>query len=132
MAKGEEVASRALTYDDRLIIQRGLNRGDSLGMIAKTLGRTTSTVREELRRILPKGRTDFDALTAQDMARIMSHVNSYRRKSIDWFAPIDMARAVLPADLLDGLGVERIEPRDVNLTPGLVPHAQANSRRARV
>ena len=63
---------------------------------------------------------------------IMSHVNSYRRKSIDWFAPIDMARAVLPADLLDGLGVERIEPRDVNLTPGLVPHAQANSRRARV
>lgn len=79
----------------------------------------------ELRRILPKGRTDFDALTGRDMARCMSHVNSYRRKSIDWFAPVDMALAVLPRDLIDGLGIERIEPALVNLTPELVPHARA-------
>ena len=50
MAKGEEGARRALSYDDRLIIERSLNRGDPLGMIARTLGRTTSTVREEVRR----------------------------------------------------------------------------------
>lgn len=77
----------------------------------------------ELRRILPKGKTDFDALTKSDMARIMSHINSYSRKSIDWFAPYDMARAVLPPGLLEGLGVERVEPRRINLTPQLVPHA---------
>lgn len=79
----------------------------------------------ELRRILPKGRTDFDALTCVDMACCMSHVNSYCRKSIDWFAPIDMAKAVHPADLLDGLGVEKVKPGDINLTPSLVPHAVA-------
>lgn len=78
---------------------------------------------EELRRILPKGRTDFDALTERDMARCMSHVNSYRRSSADWFAPIDLARGVLPPELLEGLGVERVEPKEVNLTPYLVPHA---------
>lgn len=78
----------------------------------------------ELRRILPKGRTDFEALTERDMARCMSHVNSYSRASLDWFTPIDMARAVLPADLLDGLGIEKVDPQKVNLAPSLVPHAQ--------
>ena len=38
---------------------------------------------EELRRILPKGRTDFDALTGRDMAACMSHVNSYLRGKMD-------------------------------------------------
>lgn len=85
----------------------------------------------ELRRILPKGKTDFDALTCQDMTRCMSHVNSYKRKSIDWFAPIDMARAVFPPDLIDELGIGKVEARDVNLTPLLVQHAQVNHVKAR-
>lgn len=84
-----------------------------------------------MRRTLPKGKTDFDALICQDMARCMSHVNSYKRKSIDWFAPIDMASAVLPPDLINGLGIEKVEARDVNLTPLLVPHAQVNHVKAR-
>ena len=71
----------------------------------------------ELRRIPPRGRTDFDALTGRDMARCMSYANSYRRKSIGWFASVDMALAVLPRDLIDDLGIERIEPARVNLTP---------------
>lgn len=78
---------------------------------------------EELRRILPKGRTDFDALTGRDMAACMSHVNSYLRGKMDWMAPVDLAARVLPDGLLDAYGVERIDPREVNLTPGLVPHA---------
>jgi transposase, IS30 family len=57
------------------------------------------------------------------MAKCMSHINSYKRQSIDWNAPIDMTRAVFPPDLLDGLGIEKIEPKKVNLTPNLVPHA---------
>ena len=78
---------------------------------------------EELRRILPKGRTDFDALTEADMARAMSHVNSYLRSSMDWTSPAEMARVLLGPDVLDAYGVETIDPREVNLTPGLVPHA---------
>ena len=78
---------------------------------------------EELRRILPKGRTDFDALTEADMARAMSHVNSYLRGSMDWTSPAEMARVLLGPDVLDAYGVEVIDPKQVNLTPSLVPHA---------
>lgn len=80
---------------------------------------------EELRRILPKGKTDFDALTKSDMARVMSHVNSYLRGSMDWTSPAEMARVLLGPDVLDAYGVEAIDPREVNLTPALVPHAIA-------
>lgn len=77
----------------------------------------------ELRKILPKGKTNFDALTGRDMSVCMSHVNSYCRDSLEWWSPISMAMLVLPPSLTDGLGIERIEPADVNLTPYLVPHA---------
>lgn len=50
MAKGEEGARRALTYDDRLIIEQGLNRGDTISRIARALGRTPATVAEEVKR----------------------------------------------------------------------------------
>lgn len=78
---------------------------------------------EELRRILPKGKTDFDALTKSDMARVMSHVNSYLRGSMDWTSPAEMARVLLGPDVLDAYGVEVVDPKEVNLTPSLVPHA---------
>ena len=57
------------------------------------------------------------------MAICMSHVNSYCRDSLDWWSPISLAMLVLPPSLTEGLGIERIEPTDVNLTPYLVPHA---------
>ena len=37
MEKGEEGARRALTYDDRLAIERGLNRNDTVSWIARTM-----------------------------------------------------------------------------------------------
>ena len=42
---------------------------------------------EEMRKVLPKGRTNFDALAKSDMAVLMSHVNSYARDSLNWAAP---------------------------------------------
>ncbi len=78
---------------------------------------------EELRRILPKGKTDFDALSGRDMAACMSHVNSYIRGTMDWASPMDMAIALFPRGFLDAYGIERINPKEVNLTPQLVPHA---------
>ena len=35
----EKKARRPLTYDDRLAIERGLNRGDTISWIARTIGR---------------------------------------------------------------------------------------------
>lgn len=81
---------------------------------------------KELRKILPKGKTNFDALTGRDMALCMSHVNSYCRKSINWWSPMSLATVLLPLALIDALGIEKIEPQDVNLTPYLVPHAMLN------
>ena len=78
---------------------------------------------EELRRILPKGKTNFDRLTGRDMAACMSHVNSYMRGSMGWASPMDLASALFPKGLLDAYGIESIEPGEVNLTPSLVPHA---------
>ncbi len=70
-----------------------------------------------------RGKTDFDALTGRDMAACMSHVNSYMRGSMGWASPMDLARALFSKGLLDACGVESADPREVNLTPHLVPHA---------
>lgn len=79
----------------------------------------------ELGRILPKGKTDFDALTCRDMAACMSRVNGYLRGSMERMAPVEMAGLVLPPGVLGAYGVEAVDPREVNLTPQLVPHSIA-------
>ena len=50
MEAGEGQERRALTYDDRLEIERGLNRGDRIAWIARTIGRAPKVVAEEVRR----------------------------------------------------------------------------------
>ena len=72
----------------------------------------------ELRRILPKG-TDFDALTQWDVALASSHVNSYVRAG-QGVAPIALASLVLPADLLENLGITAVPPDDVVMKPSLL------------
>ena len=46
----EKGARRALTYDDRLAIERGLNRGDRVSWIARSIGRARKVVAEEVKR----------------------------------------------------------------------------------
>ena len=79
---------------------------------------------ERLRRILPKGRSDFDKLSVWDVAVCCSHVNSYplARKS-GTFRPIEAAAAVIPQHLLDALGIERVPADEVTLKPYLMAHA---------
>lgn len=78
---------------------------------------------EELRRILPKGRSDFDALGDVDVAAICSHVNSYPLPSRGGRCAFDCALGIVPQELLGALGLARIAPDDVVLRPSLVPHA---------
>ena len=72
----------------------------------------------ELRKCLPKGRTDFAALTQRDMAVCMSCVNSYVRESLSWVASIDLAEPSCP-ELLTGLGGEGL---GLGGQPDAVPH----------
>ena len=78
---------------------------------------------EQLRRILPKGRTDMDLLSDADVAECCSHVNSYPLASLGGISPIDNLGALVPAGALAGLGVTRLDPDEVVLRPSLVPHA---------
>lgn len=79
----------------------------------------------ELRRILPKGRSDFDLLSRGDLSLIASHVNSYPRKSLGGRRPVDAARVLLPEAFLDLLGVTEVRLEEVTLRPSLVGHAVA-------
>jgi IS30 family transposase len=78
---------------------------------------------EQLRRILPKGRSDFDALSAWDTAVCTSHVNSYPSAERDGKCPFELLGDLLPKALLDDLGIERMAPDDVVLKPYLIAHA---------
>ena len=74
-----------------------------------------------LRTILPK-KTCFEALTEEDLALVASHVNSYARPSLGDVAPVDLALAVLPKELFELLGIEKVVPEEVTLKPSLLPH----------
>ncbi|MBW6468487.1 MAG: IS30 family transposase [Coriobacteriia bacterium] len=72
-----------------------------------------------LRRIVPKG-TSIDGLTRKHAAIIASHVNSMPRPSLGGASPFDLARHVLPAELLEGLGLEHLTPDNVMLRPSIL------------
>lgn len=77
----------------------------------------------ELRRILPKGRSDFDLLSEADLAVVASHVNSYPRRSLGGRRPIDAANAMLPDGFPALLGVTALDLEEVVLKPSLMRHA---------
>ena len=78
---------------------------------------------EQLRRILPKGRTDVDLLSDADVAVCCGHVNSYPLASLGGISPIDNLGALVPPAALLRLGVPRLASADVVLRPSLMPHA---------
>lgn len=75
----------------------------------------------ELRKIIPKG-TSIDGLglDAWLMAGICSHANSSLRLAIGDASPMALARAALPAPLLDGLGLRPVAPDEVETRPELI------------
>lgn len=78
---------------------------------------------EQLRRILPKGRSDFDRLSAWDLAVCCSHVNSYPIGRLGGKCAIEASEGSVPRSLLDFLGVERVPAPEVVLRPWLMAHA---------
>lgn len=78
---------------------------------------------EQLRRILPKERTDFDALSVYDIATCCSHVNSYPIAGRGGKCAFELAASILPVALLDELGIARVPTNEVILKPYLMKHA---------
>jgi len=78
---------------------------------------------EQLRRILPKGRTDMDRMGAEDVATCCSHVNSYPLESLGGASALDLVGGLGLEGVLELFGVRRLDPTDVVLLPSLMPHA---------
>lgn len=78
---------------------------------------------EQLKRILPKGRSDFDKLSVWDAAACASHASSYPLARASGKCPFEVAEGLIPKALLDELGYERVRPDEVVLKPYLMAHA---------
>lgn len=74
---------------------------------------------EYIRKICPKGST-FDRLTQEDVNLMMSHINSSCRESLGGLTPFELAKRMLPEELLDFFKVEEIPADEVILTPDLL------------
>lgn len=72
-----------------------------------------------LRRVLPKG-TSFDGLTQDDVDLVCSHINSYARESLQGATAFSAAPAGFTDKLASALGLKRIDPDEVCLTPRLL------------
>ena len=73
----------------------------------------------EIRRVLPKGRP-LDGLTQKDVNLVMSHINSYPRKSIGDRTPFELFEAIYGEGMLAKLGISKIPPNEVTLRPQLL------------
>lgn len=75
---------------------------------------------EYIRKICPQGETTFDRLTQEDVALMMSHINSSCRESLGGLTPFALAKMMLPGELLDFFKLREIPADEVVLTPALL------------
>jgi len=74
---------------------------------------------EYIRYILPKG-SSFDALTQWDADRVMNHINSSARASLNGLPPIRLAQLLFDQETYNAFKFREISPDDIILTPDLL------------
>lgn len=74
---------------------------------------------EFIRYVIPKG-TDLGQFTQADINKLMNHINSTSRPRFNGMTPYQLAKIYLGDDFISKIGMRRIAPKDVNLTPGLL------------
>lgn len=72
-----------------------------------------------IRKISPKGKS-MDHLNQEDINKMMSHINSYARSSINDLTPIDMFEAIYGKGILNRLNIVKIHHDEINLSPSLL------------
>jgi len=78
---------------------------------------------EFIRAVLPKG-SSFDDLTPELCRLLCSHINSYRRDSLQGKSPYDAFVWLYGEDILSKLEIQKIPADDVTLTPRLLRQPQ--------
>lgn len=74
---------------------------------------------EFIRYVLPKG-TSFDTLLQTDIDLMINNINSFARASLNWFAPIDVAKFTLDKEIIKKLNLKKISPNEIQLTKNLL------------
>lgn len=74
---------------------------------------------EMIRRILPKG-TSFDNLTQEDINKMMSHINSYKRKKLNNCSPIQLFRIMYGKNIAKQFEIVEIDFNNINLSENLL------------
>lgn len=74
---------------------------------------------EFIRYVLPKG-SSFDILLQTDIDLMINHINSFARESLNWFAPIDVAKFTLDKNVLKKLNLKKISPNEIQLNTKLL------------
>lgn len=72
-----------------------------------------------IRYIIPKG-TSLESLTQTDVILMMNHINSYNRKALFGKCPFDLVMNAFPTHFFEKLGLKKIPPQDILLTPTLL------------
>ena len=74
---------------------------------------------EMIKRILPKG-TTFDNLTQEDINKMMSHINSYKRKKLNNCSPLQLFSIMYSNDIAKQFGIIEINYNNINLSENLL------------
>lgn len=74
---------------------------------------------ELIRYVIPKG-TSMDHLTQADINKMMSHINSYRRKKWNLRSPIEMFDRIYGQQARELLGLQKIDQDSILLKPELL------------
>ncbi len=74
---------------------------------------------EFIRYIIPKNKGK-ESYTEEEIRTMMNHINSYPRKKWNGQSPIDLFIQIYGQEAANLLGLERISPDSINLTPALL------------
>ena len=74
---------------------------------------------EFIRYVLPKG-TPFEGLLQTDINLMINHINSLGRASLNWFAPIDVAKFTIDKETLKKLNLQKVPANEIQLNKKLL------------
>ena len=83
-------------------------------------------IHEFIRRVIPKG-ISLKIYNQKDFDLLCSHINSLYRKSLDGKCPFDLIDKYIPIEVIEKLGLHKINPLNVCLIPELLGDKNVNN-----
>ena len=74
---------------------------------------------EFIRYIIPKG-TSMNEFSQLDINKMINHINSLARESLNWTTPYDLAKLLLGKDVLKKLNLIKVPANEIQLNKKLL------------